>query len=260
MKYLSRCLALLLVAAMAVLAGCTGAGIPEGAFEAYTAALEKNAALKSVHVKTDIDAKVLVAGVETEIPMTMEMKMGKDGSISMNMSMSVLGMAMDVPMYYIDDVLYMEMLGMKIKMSVTDDAAKEEMNLEAVNPQLAIPEEALVNASMEKKDGNTVYTAEFDGQLIAQELMDTISSSLDSLEDVVTDNLTFGTVKYAYTIDKNGYLCRQELDFSISFTADGAQASAEYRMVFEALDLGKDITPDKPADPDEYMDLSEITG
>ena len=257
MKYLSRCLALLLVAAMAVLAGCAGA--PQGAFEAYEAAMEKFDSLESLHATQDVKAKVSVSGVSVDVPVKADLKIGKDGSMSMSMEMSVLRMTMEIPMYYADDVLYMEMFGMKVKMPVTDELLEEEMDVDSVTPQFNLPEEALKDASFEKKDGNTVYSAEFDGQLIAEELLELVTPSLENAgEDVVLSSVTFGAIKYSYTIDKNGYLAEQNLVFSITFTADGTEASGEFDMTFKLVDAGKDVTPDKPADLSEYQDLSDI--
>lgn len=226
-----------------------------------TSAMKKLDEANAVDATMKLTVTTDVMGVSSDTEMTYAMKMTdlltdtpKFSAVS---STEILGQKMDIGMYCDGAILYLSMLGQKLKLDISD-AASDEYNVmdtfESVN--VTLPEEML-----EK----TVYTVDEDGnyvlnfELTAEEFTSIFSIFAEELaSDADADVYAFGAVKYGLVITPELNLKLLTLEVPVSVTVEGATVSMTTAMEMTFNTFAGNIELDVPADLDSYVEMPGI--
>ena len=256
-KTVSLLLVLLLVASALLFASCRKQQ-PLMPAEKLQRAIDATQACDALDMTTDMTIGVSVTGISMEIPMHMDVKVKgaqSDSPVaSVDMSMEMLGMTMDIPMYIEGEWVYTTMLGESYKAKATsDDTDYTQMAQSFVND---LPAELLEGKEMTvNADGSESVTVDVPPESFAQLFTGALQLAGDTAG--TSDDAGSATVKEAtvtYTL-KDGLIRKCDMAFSMTVVEDGVQLemSVQASCTYNAFGDDVVITP-----PEGYLDYPEI--
>ncbi len=177
-----------------------------------------------------------------EIETTMDMKASET---AYEISMDVLGMKSDV--VYVDGIMYssvnMGELGtqkFKQAMALKDFIAQNDAETDLPD----IPEKALKDVTIEKKDGKTGFTVVLSGKEYADMLEDVVGEEIASFEDI--------TISCEFNDDGSISL------FTMKSKITVAGEAMDMEMTMEFSNIGVDPKIQAPADADSYSEMPDL--
>ena len=254
MKKIKRILSLVLVFAMLALAltSCTVT-----AEDRVAAAMLKMAMAKKSDCTANINVKMSVGGITTDMPMTMVLKSDETNAqnpvVYMEMSMSIFGQTAKTTMFYKDGYLYTDAYGSKTKVQmnyedVMNDAAGAaditsifDMKKDAIDDSFVITENDDGTLSVKM----TITKEEFAGELAS--FTEQISSSVGNGSDLEMSDTVF-----EFTIDKNNNVSTVKATLAMKMTIEGQKTDISYVMDFKYNVVGADFVVPTPTDLSSY--------
>lgn len=227
-------------------------------------ATAKTSELASYESNAKINMKVSVSGVSMDIPIDANVKYSKkDDAIQMStdMALELMGMQMEMNMYYADGVMYTDAMGQKLKTA---------MDLEELSKTSAsvVPMESdmITELKTEKVDAGTKYTPTIDDTKMS-EFANTVmkkaqtgageAADLDALE-----NTDFSNVQTYVIVNADGYAVEQWVSMDIVAKAEmpdatGETAETEIKMTIEMtnniVNPGQEVTVTAPENLEDYQ-------
>ena len=222
---------------------------------AYSLLNEADAALEAANgleATVTIDMKMTEDGESEEQSISMDLKVNGE-NMAMVIAMDMYGETMEIPVVYVDGVMYMEQSDTKIKMEVSaEDFGAEYGSMGNVElPELT--EEALKDVEI-KKDGDTKsFTVSLDNEAAMEILGESLLAAvMGSVEDVKVDQFDI-----TFTFTKDNTLSKMTMAMVLLPADEGEEdASLEATMTYEFKNLGTAPTIEAPADADEYLDMT----
>ena len=212
------------------------------------------------------EAGSMETDITSVIKMTMgdeSQTMGMDGSLKlivnsetdidfeMTMDMDLFGQTIPVLYYYTDGFMYMDMMGIQMKLPLPMEKALEQAG---GTETLDFDESAVKDVTTETVDGETIIKFKLDASAITAVLEDQIADLAGSLEDADID-YNFGDVDLKIVIGSDKNLKSHSLAYSFTMEMDGEEVACEMDMTMDIVKIGN-VTIDFPSF-DGYMEISE---
>lgn len=214
-------------------------------------ASEKTAALEYQEIEELV--KITVLGMEIEMPGTSRTIM-KDGQLQA-MSAETESVGTKTAVSYVDGVVYMETMGVKIKAPAT----LEEFDKFAENVTYVAETETIesVTAGEKDADGNQLYTV-----VLKQEAIDKMMKSV--VEDIAGEGVEAEITDFVYTatVNTDGYLSKIELTMVIKIKEEGMTMACDTVVTAEYKNPGEKFEITAPEDAADYMEykMSDLIG
>lgn len=261
---MKRMVSLLLCGLLMVFAftGCKQNADPKAA---YAAAAQKNSELKATDLTMEMAMKGEAEGESVDINMDTDMKVVPKDNDNMDMAMKMtyqmMGMTLEMPIYYTDGYAYMELLGQKVKVKASKDdlQSKGPFDITMEKFDESFFKEIQVG---EQKDGGTSYTYIGDPDKLGQ-IGDNIKEQLKSLTSEMGVKIDFSDANGSFTIDKDGYLSAQTVNLKMAMEAQGESVTFDISVTIKLNNPGQAVTIDFP-DFSDYQesdqDISSLLG
>lgn len=220
----------------------------QSAYDMYVDANEAYLNADSMRTNVLMDITMESGGVSSTLTVTGAIdkvaRSKTDVDMKVDMTMDIAGNALSSMMYYKEGVAYMDLMGMKMKASMTIEEAVQQAS---ANP-IVFPEEAVKEQSVNDVTDGKEIAFTLEGEALS-ELMDKQLSGLESAIGV-TGELTYGDVVMKALVD-NGSLKSISLycPFDISTAAEAISGNVDMKM--DILQIGG-VTIDFPTDLDTY--------
>ena len=251
---MKRAISLIISAVLLLsLVGCSST--EEKIYKKYQAMQTKLSEATSVDTDVKMDIKLYTEDENIDIKTSGNMKqlIHSEDSIDMIMNMAVESSAFegtqDLAIYYVDGVMYQEMMGMKLAINMDLETANESMgqsNLPTINL------DAIKNAASEKVDGGTKISVDIDGSLMQEALSKQIESAMSMLGSLDGVEIKFGDVTYSAVIGKNNLPISEHMVYTVEMTADGEKIKADYDTDIQYKSINSFTSLDLPNDLDTY--------
>lgn len=234
---------LLCVVLVFAFAGCQKSVDPK---QAYQQAAAKSKELKSTNVSVtmDFNGKVDEQSLEGNVSMDFKSvpKEEDNMDLEMKMNMKVLGVTVEIPMYYTDGYLYMEAMGQKIKAKM--DLSKVQSDMANQADLQVLSQDFFKEITPQAEGDATRYT--FTGD--PEKLGDIIKSLFNQLGDSAQESVDYKVTKAdgSFVIDKNGYISEQTLNMVLSATADGQTGEVTMNQTIKFNQPGETVTIEFP--------------
>lgn len=255
-KFTSVLLILVMLVSVLALSSCS-----KTTEQIVNAAMKKLDEANAVDASMKMSVKTDVAGVATDTEMTYSMKMTDlltdAPKFSATASTKSLGMTIDMDMYCDGTMLFLSMLGQKMKVDIKDAAGADyDMagTLEGVSVE--IPEEILSKTEYSvDEEGNYVVKFELTGEEFAA-----IFSELaaDITADVAETVNGFSAVKYELIITPDLDLKRLSFEIPMSMTVEGTSFNMTTALEITFNSYADSIDLDVPTDLDSYVEMPNI--
>ena len=270
-------LLLLAVVTACFMAGCGGqsGGKTVDPAEAYALYEEITANMESVtsmKVKADADIKAETddgnmemhmivdmaatglsetgADMEMEMRTTMELK----GDAAESIASALGGATIEMASYYIDGYYYMDMMGLKGKMSMPVEQMIEQMNTQNNASLVEIEKEMMKNVSITEENGKTILDITLDGESMSS-YIDQIFASNSMGGMASSEGMTMGDMTLKTVIGDNKMTESQTIIVDMSMDTDGQVTKMSCVMTSTYSDLNGDFTIEFP-DFSEYQEVS----
>lgn len=258
---MKKVLAVLLSAVMlASLASCVRpqTGDPKAA---YQAAGQKISELKEIDVTMNIDMSGAVSGQDVSVKMDMDMQMvpkgEDDADMAMKMTYQMSGMTLEMPIYYTDGYAYTELLGQKVKKKTDISSLRNNESMQSSMEVFATDFFREIGEGKQTEAG-TLYSFVGDPEK-AGDLTENILNQLKSAAQGAELDAEITKIEGSFTIDKNGYLCAQELNMDMAMEIGGTSATYSAKLIMTVNNPGQKVTIVFP-DFSDYKDTGADTG
>jgi len=256
---------LILALAAIMLLSASACGQKASAFDVYS---DANAKLQSVKaMEATMEATMSMVYGEETIDITMSGVIKElihsetdiEFSAELAVDMAMLGMAMDMSMYFKDGYYYMEVMGQKVKMELPLEKALEQVQMNAVE----FDEAAIKESSLVAKDGGKELSFTLDGAAMTEMVDKQVSGLLGSMGDMGLAGMeyNYGDIIVTAFVDKDGNMKTMGMVMSFDMTMEGESISAEIDMQVEYVAFDDDVKLDIPADLDSFVEVdSSVMG
>ena len=231
------------------LAACDSGSEELTPYAAYVQASQKLAEADSYEAEMLMDLTMGAQGVSIDMGVestVKQVKKGNSADLEMQMAISMMGMSIDMTMYYTDGTAYMEVMGMKAKQPMSYDEA-----LSQANYNVQFSEEAVKDAKIEQTSEGSVITFVLD--------KDAMNGALDGQLDGVLSGMMEGTeagamisdVAMIVTLDKSSALKSMDMTFEMAMEMSGQQVDCTAHVVMNIMQQGG-VSITFPDDLDSY--------
>ena len=253
MKKITRILSLVLVFAMLALAfsSCTVT-----AEDRVAAAMLKMITAKKSDCTANINIKMNVGGIKTEMPSTVVIKSDKSNAQSpvvyMEMSMKLFGQTTKTSTYYKDGYLYTNADGSKTKVQMSyDEVMKNAADIDIT---------AIFNAKDSKVDESFVITENEDGTISVkmtvtkEEFESKLADFSNALEGSIgsVGNIELSDTVFEFTVDSGNNISTVKASMAMKMVVSGQQTDVSYDMEFKYNPVGMNFYIPAPTDLDSY--------
>jgi hypothetical protein len=232
-------------------------GEQRSAYEIYMLASEALENAESMIMESSTVMKMDMDGEEMEMVMdaVIEMVMRSETDIDMRMVATTKMDDMEMPseMYFRNGVMYMDMLGMQMKMEMPLEQMLEQVNSTGA---LDFPEEAILDASMTAVDGGTKITFTLSGSVMSDMIDELTGGILATMGiDDMDMSVNMGDIIYVVVVDADYMLTTMDMTMFVSMEVDGETMSMDVVTSMEVIQIGGvEIT--FPDYLDDFMDMS----
>ncbi len=220
-------------------------------YELVSDALTNVKALDEADMEINIGMKMSVMGMTMEMPVKMSMQakgLTTDDPVAyIAMTMSTMGMSVDMEMYTEDGYVYAKVMGETMKQKVEEadmGYADSEMYKGILQD---IPEDILNTSAavVENNDGSKTFTIEFDAETFSELYADLIKDMSESnAEGATIKSCTVDNCKVEITVSKDGYIKVYDIAFDMEMTI--SEAGMDMAMGMQ-LDMSCEFkNPGKP--------------
>lgn len=234
------------------LVGCTKGNGSKSSDPAtiYEEASKKTSELKDMAGKASIKMKMSQNDQDMDITMDMDMKITdsntKDMKYLCDAKMSMLGMDLDMTMFYTDGYYYVDTFGQKMKCAMDYSEMLEKANGTTIKTdELA----KYMKDIKSKKDGdNTIITFQLDGEKMTQFIQDMMTGF-----GTATEGETFSGIdgNIEATINKDGYFSAVKMNLVLDMEIEGESGKMNMEM---------DMTYDNPGKSVEDIEIPDLAG
>lgn len=244
-----------LALAIVMLLPAAGCGVKASAYDSYSSAFEKMESYTAVEANTQtvvtmtIDGEVMEVAVEALIKEYIHSE--TDVEFSADATTSMLGMSIDMNMYYKDGYYYMSVMGQNMKMSLPLEDAMKQASTEAIEfEESAIKEQAVTD-----KDGGKELTFVLDGAAMTTMLNEQLGAMEGTL-GVSALEYNYGDVNVTVFVDSDGNLKTTDMTTSYEMEVEGDKVPADITMHMEYIAFNEDVSVDVPEDLDSYVEVN----
>ena len=254
-KLTSLLLILVMVVSVLAFSSCS-----KSTKEILSASMEKLNNANAGIGKMEMQLEMSVMGIETDTKMTCDFKMTdmktQTPKISMKATTEVMSMSQEMNIYSDGSFVYMDMLGMKMKVPLeSEDAADFDVSGMIDDLAIDIPDEIVEETEYTVNDnGDYVISFEF----TAEQFMSLFNELAEELGEEGGDFALKGAVKYEIVVSPELVIKSIKIDIPFAVTVEGqtAETKAVYLMEFSSFE--DSITVDVPTDLEQYTDISQI--
>lgn len=201
--------------------------------------------IKDMEFKMDMNAS---SPENKQLDMTMSgtarevIKSKDDVQMEMKYNMNLAGMDMKGTMYMKDKMLYMELMGQKIKMDASSEMGAA-MNADT-SDLLGITKEMISELKVSQDGGDTVYTFKLD----PNKAIDYFRKNAGSAEELAksTESLKFDKMNVTVVAGKDKMVKKLDLDFSMNVEENGKINTMNYKMTMDYVSINAGFTIDFP--------------
>ncbi|WP_455718634.1 DUF6612 family protein [Anaerosporobacter sp.] len=229
------------------------------------ATIYENASKKTSELK-DMDATAKMKMVMTQneenmdISMDMDIKATDFGTEDMkylcNYKMSMLGMDLDMSMFYTDGYYYVDSFGQKMKAAMDYSEVLETINGSTM--QTNELSKYMKDVKTTKDGDNTVITFQLDGDKMTEYIKDMMTDL-----GTATEGQSFSGIEgdVETTINKDGYFTAVKMNLTLDMEVEGETAKMNMEMDMTYNNPGQEIEEIEVPDLEGYteVDSSELT-
>lgn len=254
---MKKVLALVLSAAMALsLTACGGSSKPKDPKEVYSAAVKKNAELKSMDMSSKMNMKITMGEQTLDMDMDMNILMEQVNTDKMKYYAETKtasdGESMDMTIFYTDGYYYMDVMGQKIKAPMDLEKMMEQVEENSVGGEIDV--EWMKEIGLKEDGDNQIITFTADPAKMdsfMKEYMSTLGAA-DGMEDM---EMTIKDVTGEYVINKEGYYTAVKMTMDVDVSAQGETMNMVMDMDATINNPGKEVTVTLPS-TDGYTEVS----
>ena len=258
-RIISLVLALCVVCMCGVLVSCE----TESTFSVISTALDNTQALDYMDATMEMEINMESQGTTMSIPMTADIKANNLKSdnpvMSTEISMSMLGMTVDMKMYQEGEWAYYDALGMKYKIKVTEETNEYDYSDDVNFMVKDIPEELLENVELVKsEDGSVTVTVAIPDEQFA-DIYDDYIDSLNSTTGYEDGDITITNAKVSITV-KDEYVSVYDMSFNMNIDIEGVSSAAEVTAKVTYNNPGEKVTVTPPEGYKDYKEMDPNAG
>ncbi len=254
MKRVKHLITVILILAVAILP--TGCGGPPEPAEFLNTVYEKTEDLLAVQGSMDVTMIMDYFGESVEYEMLMDIAADftdmENPKAAYAITVKSMGISMEMNTYYIDDYMYMDVMGMKIKEKVPVDV------LDDYSDYIMMPDiDEVFDVELNEVDGNyqITFTLSEEGAMnLLNELLASSGEMLDLGE--MKDFIEIGEISYSLIADKDGIPLSEDISMEMGLTFEGESMEMSLKANSEYTATGDDVVVEFP-DLSEYIE-SEI--
>lgn len=226
----------------------------------YLAAAEKTEALGDLDMTMDMTSTMDIEGESMDITYAIDAKI-KDYNtdtmqLQMAMDMGLFGTEIPMNVYYNEGHYYIDAMGQK--MSYSMDLQEMMTQMENQMGMGSYPEESI--QSIEVSEDNKTLTLVIDGAVMSDFINQMMATSLNTTTD--TADFTIGDIDCVITLNDDGYIETQTMDFTMNMNLDVEGSSTSFSMSIHAdstyNNIGQEVTIEFP-DFSEYTDMGSFS-
>ena len=225
------------------------------AYQIYELSNEKNKSIKSMTIFMEGTVGTLINNESTNTGLDgtvkMIMKGENDFDMEMNINSGVMGEQFNITAYYLDGLMYMDFLGMKIKMPL--EAVKAASM--SYSQTIAFPESAVSKQSAKEEGDDIKISFTLKGDAMNEILIPMMSNLTESMGTVDTNAIVFKDINYEMLLSKD-YTIKK---YRIAFDTDIGNPMGGF--IFMSYDITAYITDidstiiSLPDNIDEYTEF-----
>jgi len=257
MKKLAVVLCVVIGLLGATVVGATEVRAERSAYQIY---MDANEALNEAESYLMAMGMVMEMGMlgmtlTTEMESLIAMVMLEDNDFIMFMESvtSTMGEEVEMTMYWVDGIMYMDMDGLRIKMDMDLEDALAQANMDIVD----FTEESINEESIEEVEEGILVSFVLSGESMMEEIMaqmgllDGLMGDLEELEGL---ELAIGDILVTALIDNDDNLLEITMAFEMDMSMMGETISIVYAIHMEILEIGgvEIVLPD---DLDEFEEV-----
>ena len=255
---MKRIISLVLVLCMLFMCGILVSCETQSTFQVISTALDNTQALDYMDATMEMEINMESQGTTMSIPMTADIKANNLKSdnpvMSTEISMSMLGMTVDMKMYQEGEWAYYDALGMKYKTKITEETSEYDYTDDVDSMVQDLPEELFENIELVKgEDGSLTVTVAIPDEQFA-DIYDDYIDSLNSTTGYEDGDITVTDAKVSITV-KDEYLSVYDMSFNMNIDIAGVSSAAEVTAKVTYNNLGEKVTV---TPPDGYKDYEEM--
>ena len=224
-------------------------------------AMQANAALKLLEAPYIMTMKMDYSCDDAEINEVLQEISGSEISMNVdgkNFILTMTTLGQNVEYVFADNVLYMEIMGIKMKSEVSEEDIDEMLDIGVSN----IDDLSVDAFSSVKTDKRADGSVEISCKGFTSEANEMISSLLESLEaigDTTKVEIDKDNFEYVVVIGKDGRYESISMSLIINIDVDGDKLAVKYdaNMTFNYEDA---VKVNAPADADDYFDAGDFGG
>ena len=256
---------LILALAAIMLFSASACGQKASAYDVYSEANAKLEGAKAMEATMEATMSMVYGEETMDITMSgvvkelMHSETDIEFSAELAVDMAMLGMSMDMSMYFNDGYYYMEVMGQKVKMELPLEKALEQVQMNAVE----FDEAAIKESSLVAKDGGQELSFTLDGAAMTEMADKQVSSMLGSMGDMGLDGMEYNYEDIIVTafVDKDGNIKTMGMVMIFEMNMDGEAITAEVDLQMEYVAFDDDVKLDIPADLDSFIEVdSSVMG
>lgn len=258
-RIISLVLALCVVCMCGVLVSCE----TESTFSVISTALDNTQALDYMDATMEMEINMESQGTTMSIPMTADIKANNLKSdnpvMSTEISMSMLGMTVDMKMYQEGEWAYYDALGMKYKTKITEETSEYDYSDDVDSMVQDLPEELLENIELVKsEDGSVTVTVAVPDEQFA-DIYDDYIDSLNSTTGYEDGDITITNAKVSITV-KDEYLAVYDMSFNMNIDIEGVSSTADVTTKVTYNNPGEKVTVTPPEGYKDYKEMDPNAG
>ena len=256
---------LILALAAIMLFSASACGQKASAYDLYSDASAKLDGAKAVEI--NMDASVIMTYDEETVDITMSgvikelmhSETDVEFSAELDVDMAMLGMSVDMSMYFNGGYFYMDVMGQKVKMEMPLEEALEQVQMNAIE----FDEAAIKESGSVDKDGGKELSFVLDGAAMTEMADKQVSGVLGTVGGAGLEGMEYNYEDIAFTVfvDKGGNIKTTGMVMSFDMTMEGEHISAVIDMQLEYVAFDDDVKLDIPADLDSFVEVdSSVMG
>lgn len=248
----------LIIIACLLVGGCSQKPSPEEMFKMVEDARTVSNLEVGMNAEIEMNIKIKVDETEEEMKMTGAMVMDNSDPANLaykiSLGMQVQDQSIEIVQYYTDGYMYTDMLGMKVKQTMSmNDAMLQAQNISSASQQFNL--EMFENAKLSKNGKQTVIMMDVPGEMMNEQsaaLMEQFN--LGELDGV---DMEYGKVSVKHIIDENGYIEEEGMVIPVKVSANGQLMEMTMSMNLKYLNVGQPIVVEFP-DFSDYIEQEII--
>ena len=223
-------------------------------YELYKKAADATNAADSFEADASLKMLIKSGGQTVDQSIDMAMKLVKNGE-SMDMQMSMSGAMFanqSVEMFIKDNNVYMQMQGMKLKLS----GSEQYMSLGTTAQPVQFPESAIKEKQIEDVSEGKKINLVIDGKVLSETLFEQVGSTIEG-SGLTENDINVGDVKIEAVIGNDDLMKSIKMSFEMSMSLLGQNASIEYEISLDYKQIGN-VTIEFPTDLDTYTEMTDL--